>query len=139
MNPARLALVALTLTACGAAPDSASPLPDAALDASIESPDVPPPLDEVAVAHPDVAAADVPVATDVPSGPDAPPVATTDNQWRWTDVPGSACANGTPTGFGVLRRPGARGVLIFLQGGGACWDGPSCWGPVSSSFYVATG
>ena len=139
MKTARLALVALTLTACGGAPEATAPLPDAALDASIELPDAPPPLDEVAVTRPDVTAADVTAPRDVPRVPDAPPVATADNQWRWTDIPGSACANGTPTGFGVNRRPGARAVLIFLQGGGACWDGPSCWGLVSSSFYVATG
>ena len=139
MKTARLALAALTLTACGGSPDGAAPLPDASLDTIITTPDAPPPLDEVATALPDVAVLDVPATPDAPSAPDAPPVATTDNQWRWTDIPGSACANGTPTGFGVNRRPGARAVMIFLQGGGACWDGPSCWGPVSSSFYVATG
>ena len=80
-----------------------------------------------------------PPADAAPQLPPAPPVETTDNQWRWTDIPGAVCANGTPTGFGVNRRPGARGLLIFLQGGGACWDGATCWGPAASSLYIATG
>lgn len=144
MTTRSLALAALALTACGGAPDGAAPLPDAAPvpDAALVAPeDALPPLDDVALdgSRGDVAPADVPAAPDAPAGPDVPPVETTDNQWRWVDIPGSACANGTPTGFGVNRRPGARGVLIFLQGGGACWDGASCWGPVSTSFFVATG
>jgi hypothetical protein len=30
-------------------------------------------------------------------------------------------------------------VLIFLEGGGACWDGATCWGPVETALYVPTG
>lgn len=61
------------------------------------------------------------------------------NRWTWVDVPASRCANGTPTGFGINRAPDSDTVVLFLQGGGACWDGVTCLGPVSTSFYVATG
>jgi hypothetical protein len=30
----------------------------------------------------------------------------------------------------------SQDVLIFLEGGGACWDGSSCWGTVPTSFYM---
>jgi hypothetical protein len=51
----------------------------------------------------------------------------TPNTWSWIEVPGARCGNGSPTGMGVNLRPGATRVLLFLQGGGACADGPTCW------------
>ncbi len=62
------------------------------------------------------------------------------NVWTFSTIPGAACLDGSETGFAV--NPAATptdDLLIFLEGGGACWDGESCWGPVSSAFYVATG
>jgi hypothetical protein len=130
---------------CGVSPGGNTHPSDAAVDLATKlSKDTPAPLDEVVsdASSPDIPSRDLapePFAPDIPFVPDARPVETINDQWRWVDVPGSVCANGTPTGFGVNRHPGARGVLIFLQGGGACWDGPSCWGPAASSLYVATG
>jgi hypothetical protein len=69
----------------------------------------------------------------------AQPVTAPAGQWTWIDEPASRCADGSPTGFGVNLAPGAKQVLLFLQGGGACWDGATCWGPVSTSFYIRTG
>ena len=68
------------------------------------------------------------------------PLAATPNQWNWTYIPGSLCADGTQTGFAVNPAPSpSTDVLLFLEGGGACWDATSCWGPASTAFYVATG
>jgi hypothetical protein len=39
-------------------------------------------------------------------------------------VPGMACADGSATGIGVSR--GTSDVLLFLDGGGACWDACHC-------------
>lgn len=50
-------------------------------------------------------------------------------QWTWIDVPGSRCADGTPTGLAVNPAPsGASGgtLLLFLNGGGSCWDPITC-------------
>ena len=139
-----LAGVCLAVSACGAAPDGAVVAPDAAPavvdafaldrpdDASLDPSDASTPPDAPA------ALADAPVDARPPL-PDADPVRAPVDQWTWVDVPGSACANGRPTGFGINPHANARDVLIFLQGGGACWDGLSCWGPVSTSFYVSTG
>ncbi len=50
------------------------------------------------------------------------------------------CADGSQTGFAINPAPTpSNDALIFLEGGGACWDGTTCWGPVSTAFYVATG
>ena len=49
--------------------------------------------------------------------------------WAWVPVDGTRCGNGSTAGFGIRARPGSRAVMMFLMGGGACWDGPTCFGP----------
>lgn len=134
----RLALFSLSLFAAGCAStvEHAAPRADAASDA-------PGALDAVDVAAPDAASEDRAGPEDraVPS-PDVPASQAVEarvNEWTWVDVPESRCANGRPTGFGVNRAASSDTVVLFLQGGGACWDGLTCLGPVSTSFYVATG
>lgn len=139
-----LALSFLALGACGSGTDAgSSPVrsPDAgARDAWVfDLGALPPEPDVVSPAAPDVATApDVPAPVDA-GPPLPPPVDAPPNRWTWVDVPESRCANGTPTGFGINRAPSSDTVVLFLQGGGACWDGVTCLGPVSTSFYVATG
>jgi hypothetical protein len=55
--------------------------------------------------------------------------------WRFVGIPGSQCALGAQAGLGY--NPGASDeLMIFLQGGGACWNNGTChpslfrWGPV---------
>lgn len=55
--------------------------------------------------------------------------------WRFIGIPGSRCARGAQAGIGY--RPGAPDeLLIYLQGGGACWNTGTCqpslqqWGPI---------
>ena len=55
--------------------------------------------------------------------------------WTFIGVPGSKCALGSQAGLGY--NAGANDELvIFLQGGGACWNNGTChpslfrWGPV---------
>jgi hypothetical protein len=48
--------------------------------------------------------------------------------WTWVPVEGAVCSDGSPTGVGVEPGPGTpAGVLVFLMGGGACWDTLSCF------------
>src|SRR5512142_1959945 len=45
------------------------------------------------------------------------------DRWTWIDVPGTTCADGSPTGIAV--RPATAHdtmLLVFLNGGGACWQ-----------------
>jgi hypothetical protein len=62
--------------------------------------------------------------------------------WTWIPVPESKCGNGSPTGIGWNPHAGASHLLIYLQGGGACYDAESCWGaaPTASNMtgYGAT-
>lgn len=47
--------------------------------------------------------------------------------WTWVDFPESACGNGQPTGIGVNLSEDSKDVLVFVQGGGACWDVNTCF------------
>ena len=42
------------------------------------------------------------------------------------ELPGAVCADGTPMYVSVTRRPGAKNLYIYLQGGGGCWDSTTC-------------
>jgi hypothetical protein len=53
-------------------------------------------------------------------------ISATEKQWSFVDVPESKCANGAPTGFGVNPVGGSREMVIYLVGGGACWNAATC-------------
>jgi hypothetical protein len=58
-------------------------------------------------------------------GPPQPIAGLTAGTWTWVDFPDSACQDGTPTGIGLS--PGTSADLVlYLQGGGACWDSLTC-------------
>lgn len=65
-------------------------------------------------------------ATTLPPGP---AIVADAGVWTWVDFPDSQCGNGVPTGLGINPSPGAStDVVLYLQGGGACWDQFSCFG-----------
>jgi hypothetical protein len=47
-------------------------------------------------------------------------------KWHWVPREDTLCRDGSKTGLGVRLLPGAKGVMIYLQGGGACYDAKSC-------------
>src|SRR5450755_3874728 len=58
---------------------------------------------------------------------DSVPFGTPVGQWTWVDVPGMECGNGVASGIGVNRSDTSADVLVFFEGGGACWDTGSCF------------
>jgi hypothetical protein len=48
--------------------------------------------------------------------------------WTYVEFPEARCGNGTATGIAVNLTDRSPDVLIFLQGGGACWDYSTCFG-----------
>ena len=52
--------------------------------------------------------------------PDAPV-----GEWTWVDFPDSRCRDGSSTGIGV-RRGASDNLVIFFEGGGACFNGFTC-------------
>ena len=45
--------------------------------------------------------------------------------WYYRSLEGTRCANGSEAGFGVSRGDD-EDLVIYLSGGGACWDDASC-------------
>jgi Pectinacetylesterase len=49
--------------------------------------------------------------------------------WTWVPIEGAVCSDGSQTGIGIERGAGASpNVLVFLDGGGACWEYLTCFG-----------
>lgn len=46
--------------------------------------------------------------------------------WTWIPRSDTRCRDGSQTGLGVRLLPDASAVMIYLQGGGACYDAGSC-------------
>ena len=58
-----------------------------------------------------------------------------DPQFTFAPVAGMSCADGSPTGIGLSR--GGPEVLLFLNGGGACWNSCYCGGVSPGPFGAA--
>lgn len=53
------------------------------------------------------------------------------NEWQTIQLApqtGAVCGNGSPYKFFVNRVPNTRNTLVYMEGGGACWDYKSCTG-----------
>lgn len=51
-----------------------------------------------------------------------PPIDTPTLEWTWVEVPGTQCMDGSTAGFGVSLNPDSPNVMIYLEGGGACFN-----------------
>src|SRR5579864_1796211 len=56
----------------------------------------------------------------------APITGLMDKTWIWVDVPESHCRDGSTTGFGVSANSASDKLMIFLEGGSACFDSLTC-------------
>ncbi len=97
----------------------------------------PSPVDEsdAAVAdRPDAATRDAAaVQPEVPVGPPTfsdPIVLAPEElgQWVWISMPQMRCSDGTTGGFAVNFTDASRDLVIYLQGGGICYDALTCAG-----------
>ncbi|MCB9754090.1 MAG: hypothetical protein H6713_29455 [Myxococcales bacterium] len=48
---------------------------------------------------------------------DPPPL-----EWKYFDIEGTACLNGSTAGFAINYNPDSPNVMIYLEGGGACFN-----------------
>lgn len=58
--------------------------------------------------------------------------------WTWYQIDGAICRDGSPTGF-FVRRGSANKLLFYLEGGGACSNGPFCGFNPSNTNEVLSG
>lgn len=76
--------------------------------------------------------------------PTGPTIDTPDDQWTWVPIAGSKCRGGGSTGIGVRKSPGSKALFIYLEGGGACFNGTTCaisassFGKVEFDAWAAT-
>lgn len=54
------------------------------------------------------------------------PIEATAEEWTWVPFEESACGNGEPSGILVNPAVSATRVLLYLEGGGLCWDDFTC-------------
>ena len=71
-----------------------------------------------------------------PAGP--PPIMAANEQWTWAPIDGAFCGDGSPTGVAVNLTDRGPNAVIFLMGGGACWDYDTCYVSQNAS-YLTTG
>ncbi|MEO8083235.1 MAG: pectin acetylesterase-family hydrolase [Ardenticatenales bacterium] len=97
-----------TATATAPAPTTVAPSPTGS----------PPPVDPT------------PSPTAVPTGsPLGPPLAVAESdrgRWVFEPFPDAVCGRGTATGLGLNFVPDSTDLVIYFEGGGACWDPFTC-------------
>ena len=42
--------------------------------------------------------------------------------WSYVEVPGTKCLDGDTAGYGIRVRPGSDKLMIYFEGGGACFN-----------------
>ena len=77
-----------------------------------------------------------------PCGPDptlerGAPIDAPDGEWTFIDFPDSRCMNDTPTGIGIRPSATSNNVMIYMEGGGACFDFVSCFGVAHAGGFDA--
>src|SRR6185312_8681365 len=119
----------------GDAPDSASPPAHHAtpVDAGASADDddgddaATPPVE-----HDDAAPPASEVADAAPEGGLPPFVATgtaitaPEGTWTWVPFPDTSCRDGSSAGIAVSLKSASSKLVIFVQGGGACFDAVTC-------------
>jgi hypothetical protein len=75
----------------------------------------------------------------VPLGPQptlGQSITATDETWTWVPFDNAFCGNGSPTGIGVNLSSKSSRVLIYLEGGGACWSDITCYSFMTAANFT---
>jgi len=64
-----------------------------------------------------------------PTGPTGPaePITAPAETWTWVPFPDAQCADGSATGIGVNLTSRSSDLVVYFEGGGACWDDQTCF------------
>jgi hypothetical protein len=65
------------------------------------------------------------------------PITAAPGQWTWVPFSDAQCANGNPVGIGVNLSTTSSRVLIYLEGGGACWSALTCYTLQTASYFTS--
>lgn len=123
-------VLALSLAACGESPMTCDGCTDGGqgVDATTPAPDSgPPDGGPMRTCPPGPVAPEVfDCTTSDPEITFGEPITAPDLTWTFVDFPDAFCMNGTATGIGVNINPASDQLVIYLEGGGACFDPLSC-------------
>jgi hypothetical protein len=64
------------------------------------------------------------------------PISAPAGQWTWIPFDNAFCGNGAATGIGINPSTTGTRVLIYLEGGGACWDATTCYTEMTASYFT---
>jgi hypothetical protein len=56
--------------------------------------------------------------------------------WTWVPFSNAFCANGSTIGIGVNPSTASSDVVVYFEGGGACWSEETCYTVQSAAFFV---
>jgi hypothetical protein len=79
--------------------------------------------------------------------PAGEPIKAVPGAWSFVDFPDAVCDDGSPTGLGINPSPsGSTNLVVFFNGGGACWDYGTCvsfntstHGPFGATQFIPIG
>jgi hypothetical protein len=71
--------------------------------------------------------ATVPADTSDPVDTDTDTDIEPQGEWEFEPVDGMVCGGGAPTGIGVNRGSDPSKLVVYMVGGGACWDALTCF------------
>jgi hypothetical protein len=54
------------------------------------------------------------------------PLAAADNVWTYVEFPETKCRDGSAAGIGLSLNSASKSLMIYLEGGGACFDAITC-------------
>lgn len=67
-----------------------------------------------------------------------PPITAANETWTFVAFPEARCGNGTSTGLAVNLTSRSSDVVIYLQGGGACWEPGNCYVIPTTTHFTDT-
>lgn len=76
--------------------------------------------------------------TGTDGGTTGAPIEAPAETWTWVPFADAFCANGESTGIAVNLSDKSDRVVVYLEGGGACWDEATCY-TMNASTHVADG
>jgi hypothetical protein len=66
-------------------------------------------------------------SADGPAAPEGGSIANLQpDTWQWVPFPNALCRDGTATGIGINPHAGSTRLMLFLEGGGACFNSQTC-------------
>jgi hypothetical protein len=65
------------------------------------------------------------------------PISAPAGEWTWIPIRGTTCGDGSVAGVGVNLQPGSTDLLVYMEGGGACWDANTCF-TLGTAIQIAT-